>query len=104
MTTVGMQKGKKYEVFVGVGDEVLGSVEHVVLTGNSVQTSVFIETPESLVAVYEALSAAASAVNFHMHKDGLQELVKRRIAELDEAREGEESEPPFPDDVADIPF
>ena len=104
MTRLGMRKGERYEVYVVKSDEVLGSVEHVVLTADSVQTSVFVEAPKSLVAIHEALAAAASAVDFHMHKDNLRELVQRRIAELKEGREGEESKPPFPDDVTDIPF
>lgn len=104
MTKLGMQKGDRYEIAVFKGQEVLCSVEHVVLSDNEVATSVFVQTAESLVAVYEAVTAAATAIDFHIHKPSLREMVEKRISELNEGREGEESEPPFPDDVIDIPF
>lgn len=104
MSKRGLRKGKTYYVVVMEGDELLGSIEHTVLTNHEVVTSVYCDEGSGLLILHEALGAATSAVDFHLHKPELSKLVAERIEELKAAREEVERKPPYPDDVSDIPF
>lgn len=104
MSKRGLQKGKTYYVVVIEGDEVLGTIEHTVLTNHEVLTSVNCDEGAGLLVLHEALGAATSAVDFHLHKPDLSKLVAERIEELKAAREEVERKPLYPDDVPDIPF
>lgn len=100
----GMRKGQSYEVVVLQGERVLGAVEHEIISDDQCATNIFVKDDGDLVALYEAVNAAAAAIDFHMHKPTLRALVEERIAELRDKREGAEGEPPYPNDVTDIPF
>jgi len=104
MSTVGLQKGKRYEVIVYEKDAVLCAVEHVVISTNEVQTSVFVEDAQGLVTVREAISAALAALDFHMAKPAIRRMVEERIEELKAVSdEAGRDDPPAPL-TDDIPF
>lgn len=104
MESQGLRKGNRYEVVVFKGSEVVGSVEHVVVSDNEVATSVFVEEAASLVTLHETLSAAAIAVDFHISKPAIRALVEERIADLKaEVERAEGNDPPTLSN-SDIPF
>lgn len=104
MGDLGMRKGEKYEILVVKEEHILGSIEHAVVANDAVKTSVFVEDRDNLVSIYEALSAAHSAVHYHIHSNDLRQMLQERIDELEGISKGVEGEPPYPDDIIDIPF
>lgn len=99
-------RGKDEVVVVVYRNSVsLGEIVLRALSNQELSVSVFIDNETDLVVMHEAIVASGNAVNFHLQRPRLRELLNERIAELkaeDEA--GEVGEPPFPIDDHNIPF
>jgi len=104
MSNLGLRAGHKYAVVVYVDQEAVGEITGNVVSESELITSVYTDDGESLILVFECIRSALSAVDYHINKPRLRELIKARIEELrgmdDEA---DEEDPPAPL-ISDIPF
>lgn len=104
MSKLGIRVGDEVTVVVYRNKVAIGEIVSYARSEVELVTSVTVSGEEDTVILHEALSAAASAVGFHMERPKLRKLLAKRIAELkDHANEGEDL-PPYPVDVDDIPF
>jgi hypothetical protein len=104
MKNLGLRVGQEYAVLITVDKEAVGEITGKVVSENELITSVYTDDGETLLVLAECLRSSMSAVDYHLHKPRLRELIKARVAELmamdDEA---DEEDPPAPL-ISDIPF
>lgn len=98
--------GDEVTILVYQNRKSVGEVTSQMIDDEGQAVSVYLESDDGLMKLLEALKSAAAAVEYHAQKPRMRELIRARIAEMeDEEIEEEKSEPPSPtDELGDIPF
>jgi hypothetical protein len=70
-----------------------------------VECNIYCDGDDPREMMIAALDQVRVALDFTIHKKSISAAIKRKIAEMNEDREGREEKPPYPaDDLGDIPF
>jgi hypothetical protein len=105
MIEVGLRKGMHAKVSVRIGDEDVADVLLYAISDVDVKAVIYTDGETDLVAIFEALLAAARAAEHKCHMGRLKQIIEERIEELKEMGAAEGEEPPSPTDYVDIlPF
>jgi hypothetical protein len=104
MSRIGISMGDEITVIVYRNKEGVGEVVSQCVTDEELIINVTTLDDQTALYMYEALTAAARALDYHMHRPILRALLQERIAELRSYEDEEGSEPPSPIDIGDIPF
>lgn len=104
MTVYGIQEGDEVIIQVIWNRIPIGEISHDCISPTELVTNVYTEDESTVVLMNEAISASYQAMQFHMQKPRLKELLEERIAQLKaEEDDSEAGEAPSPT-VHDIPF
>lgn len=98
MNGLGLREGDDYAVLIYRNGTSIAEVTGTIISPVETAASLYTDGDETLLIVNEILKIAVGATSFFEQKPRLQEMLKQRIAELKAESEGEEGEPPYPDD------
>lgn len=99
MNEHGIQDGDEVTIIVKRNRKSVGEVTVLTINANEVSASVYLERPEDIFTLYEALQAGAEASKHHLHRPLLRRMLRRRIDELkEEDRKRSEDYSPSPAD------
>jgi len=104
MKFMGLQKGDEAYVSVKINRRNIADIVVNAISSNEISEEIWCDTDADMVAVYEALKAACSGVDYQLQRPHLREMLAERIAQLKSEDEEAEGKPPCPDDLCDIPF
>jgi len=100
----GIWDGDEVTVIVYQNKERIGEITILAISHAEITAQVYTDNENTLISLYEGVSAALSAIKYHTERPKLREMIEERIAELKAGYEdGEEDDPPAPSTV-DLPF
>lgn len=100
----GLRDGDSAVVSIRLNKKSLGEIVVVTIDATQVSSHIYLESEDRAIELCEILMAAYGAMKFYLSKPALKEMIQQRIDELNTLDEEAEGEPPYPDDLLDIPF
>ena len=104
MNNVGLARGDEYYVSVRINKQLIADFVGLTISITETSCELYLDPDANEIAVFEALKAATSTMDWHVQRPRLKQLLQERIALLkkESEEEGEDNPPPPSTDL--LPF